>query len=93
MNLVTVKLFTLRTLHYGAIGPTALERDVCPSVWCGYSVRGQVSGLVCSGYCTASKRSGRVHSLPWGVATQLFANDFGEDFFILIKNKPHYRVK
>jgi len=23
---------------YGTIRPTALETDVCPSVWCGYSV-------------------------------------------------------
>jgi len=28
INLVTVKLFSLQTLHYRTIGPTALERDV-----------------------------------------------------------------
>jgi len=35
-------------------------------LWCGYSVPAAddgVTGLVCSGYCTASIRSGRVHSL------------------------------
>jgi len=38
MNLVTVKLFSLQTSHYGSIRPIALEVDVCPSVWCRYSV-------------------------------------------------------
>jgi len=38
MYLVSVKLFSLQTLHYGTIRPIALEGDVCPSVWCGYSV-------------------------------------------------------
>jgi len=38
MNLVTVKLFSLPTLHYGTIQPTALEWDVCPTVWYEYSV-------------------------------------------------------
>jgi len=33
INLVTVKLFSLQTLHCGTLQPTALERDVCPSVW------------------------------------------------------------
>jgi len=38
MNLVTMKLFRLQTLRYGTIQYTALEKDVCPSVWCGYIV-------------------------------------------------------
>ena len=31
INLVTAKLFSLETLHYGTIQPTALHRGVCPS--------------------------------------------------------------
>ena len=49
--------------------------------------------LVCSGHCTASTRSGRVHFLPWGVATQLFLDDFGEILLnLLICLQPHYHV-
>ena len=39
--------------------------------------------LVCSGQCTASTRTGRVHSLPSGVATRLFPNYFVDDLLLL----------
>jgi len=34
-----------------------------------YRIRGWVTEVVCSGHCTASTCSKRVHSLLWGVAT------------------------
>jgi len=42
-------------------------------------------GLGCGGNCTASTRSGRVHSLPSKVLTRLFQNDFG-DLLALFSN-------
>jgi len=58
---------------------------------CGCRTRGWVIGFACSGHCTASTRSGRVHSLPWGVATRLFPNNFGEDLFAYLP--PFHRCK
>ena len=47
--------------------------------------------LQCSEHCTASTRSGRVHFLPWGVATRLFLNDFREDLFCVV-NADRYWI-
>jgi len=46
---------------------------------CGCVERSWVTGLVCSGHCTVSTRSGRVHFLLWGAVMELFPNDFEEE--------------
>jgi len=50
------------------------------TVWMCHT-RGWVTGLICSVQCATGTHSGRVHSLPWGMAMQLFPNDFGRTYF------------
>jgi len=91
MNLVTIKLFSLQTLHYGTIRPTALERYVCPSLWCGYSIlAAEWLDLSAVGIAQLSHAAGD-YSLPWGLTTRLFPNDFGEDCLIIIIWELLYR--
>jgi len=74
MNLVTVKLLVYKlyvTNFYGLL----LWKGMCVRL-CGVDIAyRRLSDLTRLQWaCTASTRSGRVHSLPWGVATWLFPN-------------------